>query len=87
MFFFYMFFILGFRSFSSLGNPTREHTSVKRFEVRGHERVQRGTDVRRGSSYFLRPERSTGRVLHHHISIYIVLFYRHAFLSVHTKSE
>lgn len=70
-----------------MGNPTREHSGVKRLEVRGHERVQRGPDVRGRRGHLLRPERSTGRVFHNHISVYSILFDCHAFLSVHTKSE
>lgn len=70
-----------------MGNPTREHTGVKRLEIRRHERVQRGADVRRRRGHFLRPQRPTGRLIHYHISIYIVLLHRHALLGVHTESE
>lgn len=81
------FFFLGVRGVSSLGNPTCEHTGVKRLKIRGDERLQRSANVRCRRGHFLRPERSTGRVFHHHISVYFVLFHGHPFLGVHTESE
>ena len=70
------------RCFPRLGDEARQHTGSKRFEIRRHERVQRGPDVRHGSGDLFRAVGRTELLFCNHIHFYTILFYRYRVLGV-----